>query len=281
MERAAELRDEALFKDPPPAKEDCPICFLPMPSNVICCISLPPATIFSVPIYDYAVANEELAGKATEVYYSCCGKSVCGGCVHSFAKCGNMRICPFCKAEDRYTYIDVVEELMKRVNVQDGGAMCELAKYYYHGLEGLQQDRTKAIELFTRAAKLGSSSAHHYLGVHYDKGGNLKKAKFHFEAAAMAGHELTRHNLASLEGKSGFVGRLRAMKHLMIGASSGCYTAMHFMQKAFEQGLISRDEIDSILTAYNNSCAEMRSEARDAYMRDFGDYRRKKPKLPH
>jgi hypothetical protein len=26
--RAAELRDEALFKDPP-AKEDCPICFLP------------------------------------------------------------------------------------------------------------------------------------------------------------------------------------------------------------------------------------------------------------
>jgi hypothetical protein len=57
-ERAAELRDKALFKDPPPAKEDCPICFLPMPSNVICCISLPPATTLSVPIYDYAVANE-------------------------------------------------------------------------------------------------------------------------------------------------------------------------------------------------------------------------------
>jgi hypothetical protein len=32
--RAAELRDEALFKDPPP-KEDCPICFLPMPFNLI------------------------------------------------------------------------------------------------------------------------------------------------------------------------------------------------------------------------------------------------------
>jgi sulfatase maturation enzyme AslB (radical SAM superfamily) len=31
-QRAAELRDEALFKDPP-AKEDCPICFLPMPMN--------------------------------------------------------------------------------------------------------------------------------------------------------------------------------------------------------------------------------------------------------
>ena len=51
------LRDNALFKDPP-AKEDCPICFLPMPGYLICCISLPPATISSVPIY--TVANEEL-----------------------------------------------------------------------------------------------------------------------------------------------------------------------------------------------------------------------------
>jgi hypothetical protein len=49
--RAAELRDEALFKDPP-AKEDCPICFLPMPAQLICCFSLPSATILSVPIYD-------------------------------------------------------------------------------------------------------------------------------------------------------------------------------------------------------------------------------------
>ena len=57
--RAAELRDEALFKDPPP-KEDCPICFLPMPAKLISCISLPPATLSSVPINDFAIANVEL-----------------------------------------------------------------------------------------------------------------------------------------------------------------------------------------------------------------------------
>jgi hypothetical protein len=57
--RAAELRDEALFKDPP-AKEDCPICFLPMPMKLISCVSLPPATISSVPIYDFGIANDEL-----------------------------------------------------------------------------------------------------------------------------------------------------------------------------------------------------------------------------
>jgi hypothetical protein len=68
--RAAELRDEALFKDPPP-KEDCPICFVTMPENLICCMSLPDATMSSVPINDFAVANVDLAKVETELYYSC------------------------------------------------------------------------------------------------------------------------------------------------------------------------------------------------------------------
>jgi hypothetical protein len=46
---------------------------------------------------------------------------------------------------------------------------------------------------------------------------------------------------------------------------------MHNLRILFEQGAISRESIDSTLTAYNNSCAEMRSEARDAYMRRFID----------
>ena len=74
-ERAAEIHDEALFKDPP-AKEDCPICFLPMPVKLISSFSLPPAAISSVPIYDYASANEELANMSMETYYECC---VCNG----------------------------------------------------------------------------------------------------------------------------------------------------------------------------------------------------------
>ena len=89
--RAAELHDEALFKDPPP-KEDCPICFLPMPVNLICCASLPPATLTSIPIHDFALANEELAKMETKHYYlKCCGKSICGRCVHSFVvRSGNI-----------------------------------------------------------------------------------------------------------------------------------------------------------------------------------------------
>jgi hypothetical protein len=81
-QRAAELSDEALFKDPPP-NEDCPICFLAMPKKLICCASLPEATIISVPIYDFAKANQELADNDLEGYYPCCGKNICRSCVHS------------------------------------------------------------------------------------------------------------------------------------------------------------------------------------------------------
>ena len=51
--------------------------------------------------------------------------------------------------------------------------------YYYHGQLGLQQDRARAMELWSQAAALGSSKAHFELGVVYKLGGDLKKAKFH------------------------------------------------------------------------------------------------------
>jgi hypothetical protein len=81
----------------------------------------------------------------------------------------------------------------------------------------------------------------------------------------MAGHEMARCNLGLIEGTSGNVER--AVKHWTIAASSGCYTAMHALRKFFEGGLVSRESIDSALTGYNNFCAELRSEARDAYIR--------------
>jgi hypothetical protein len=46
---------------------------------------------------------------------------------------------------------------------------------------------------------------------------------------------------------------------------------MHHLRILFEKGAVSRESIDSTLVAYNDSCAEVRSEARDAYMRRFID----------
>jgi TPR repeat protein len=266
-QRAAELHDEALFKDPP-TKEDCPICFIPMPQKLICCVSLPPATTSSVPIDDFVIANEELADQETEAYYPCCGKNICIGCVHSFAQSGNIGKCPFCNSDrSSKTEQEDVQVLMKRVEANDAASIYMMANDYYQGINGLQQDQTKAMELYARAANLGYSKAHSHLGVYYYEGRDLKKAKFHWEAAAMAGHEVARCNLGFMEAESRNMER--AFKHWMIAASAGESYAMHQLRTFFEQGAISRKTIDSTLKAYNNSCAEMRSEARDAYMRRF------------
>ena len=261
-QRAAELRDEALFKDPPP-KEDCPICFLPMPHQLIACVSLSPATITSVPIHDYSLANEGLANIGTEQYYSCCGKSICRGCLYSFGKSGNIMNCPYCKAEIAGKKNEEhVKELMKREVANDAGAILALGNSYYIGLIGLQQDQERAMELWKRAADLGYSHAHYNLGNEYRQGGDVKKAKFHYETAAMAGHEEARYILGIMEGKSGNIER--AVKHFRIAASAGSHLAMDNLLEIFKQGLLPRDFIESALTSYNNSCAEMRSESRDA-----------------
>jgi len=160
-----------------------------MPILLICCVLLPPATISSVPIYDFAIANTELASEGIGTCYPCCGKSICRGCVHSCIQSGNASKCPFCNADlGNKTEEEDNEDLMKRVEANDAATIYMLAGSYYQGLHGFQQDHTKAMELYARAAELGCSSAHNQLGNEYRKGGNMKKAKFHLEAAAMLGH---------------------------------------------------------------------------------------------
>jgi TPR repeat protein len=179
---------------------------------------------------------------------------------------GNMGKCPYCNARTGgQTNEEMIKELMKRVEANDAGAISALADCYCHGQLGLLQDRTKAIELWKQAAKLGDSAAHNQLGNAYCERGDLKTAKIHYEAAAMAGDEVARNNLGTMEIESGNMER--ALKHLMIAASAGHYDAMHNMLVAFNNGVVSRESIDSTLTAYNTSCAEMRSEARDACIR--------------
>jgi hypothetical protein len=68
-----------------------------------------------------------------------------------------------------------------------------------------------------------------------------------------------------MEFKSGNIDR--AIKHWTIAASAGQYDAMHELRTGFEQGYISRESIDSTMIAYNSSCVEMISKARDATIR--------------
>ena len=180
--------------------------------------------------------------------------------------------CPFCKADTfgktNEEEIEEIEEIMTRVEVNDAYSIYVLGSHYYHGKFGLLQDRERARELWKQAAALGSSKAHYNLGSIYREGGDLKKAKIHYEAASMAGHEVARNNLGRIEYT--FVGKEeRAVKHWMIAASAGHCDAMKNLLIAFNHVSASRATIDSSLTAYNNSCVEMRSEARDAAIREF------------
>jgi hypothetical protein len=149
-----------------------------------------------------------------------------------------------------------------RVEANDAIAMGMLASYYNHGQIGLQQDHNTVIELWTQSAHLGCSKAHISLSHEYNQQGDMKKAKFHLKAAAMAGHEVARLNLGCTEFKSG--DRERAVKHWTVAASAGEYMSMQFLLGEFKQGFVSRAIIDATLTAYNTSCAEMRSDSRDA-----------------
>jgi hypothetical protein len=79
----------------------------------------------------------------------------------------------------------------------------------------------------------------------------------------MAGNEVARNNLGEIEFDQ-FSNYDRAIKHWIIAASTGEYHAMDNLLAAVGKGMVSRDAIDVTLTAYNNACAEMRSEERDA-----------------
>jgi TPR repeat protein len=159
-----------------------------MPEKLISCASLPPATVSSIPIFDFADEHEGLAKMETVKYFSCCGKSICKGCDYSSYMSGNMK-CPYCNADrGNKTDGELVGEVMKRVKVNDAASIGVLANFYHNGRVGLQQDHNKAIELWIRAAELGWSKAHCYLAEVCDEG-DMKKAKFHLEAAAMAGNE--------------------------------------------------------------------------------------------
>ena len=94
------------------------------------------------------------------------------------------------------------------MEANDAASIYLLADYYNQGLHGLQQDQAKAMELYVRAADLGCSGAHCKLGgIYHLQRGELRKAKFYYEVAAMAGDENARFTLGIMEYESGNIER--------------------------------------------------------------------------
>ena len=241
LKHAAELHDEKLFKQPPPKDEDCPICFLCMP---------------------YLHTGRR--------YQACCGKVICSGCVYAplYDNQGNKvdnKKCPFCRTPWPESNEEIVKRYKKRVELNDPIAINNLGCNYRDGKCGYQQDYTKALELFHRAAELGYTEAYLNVGCAYKYGEgievDMEKANYYYELAAMRGNMIARHNLGSIELRSGNKGR--ALRHYMISARDGYADSLKMTQKMYNSGQATKDDYMKALQLYQEYLGEIKSPQRD------------------
>jgi len=235
--RAAELRDELLFRQPESSYlGDCPICCLPLPLD-----------------------------PKKSVSYFCCSKVICNGCnianvSREYKQKLNIR-CPFC----RHLYAKSEEEnerrRKKRFEANDPFALREAGRKHFG-----DGDYERAFEYWTKAADLGDANAHLKLAIMYVDGKGVEKDEekeiYHLEEAAIAGHPQPRKNLAFHEFKSGRVDN--AVKHLIIAANLGDDDSIQSLKTCYVRGHVSKHNFASALRAHQAAVDATKSPQRDA-----------------
>ena len=234
--RAAELRDEILFKQPESSHlGDCPICCLPLP-----------------------IDHKKFR------LMSCCSKHICIGCNIANQKReaeGKLQHkCPFCRKASPKTKDEINEQVKKRIEVNDPTAICRMGEKYQDA-----GDYKSAFEYFTRAADLGDVDAHHKLSFLYYCGHGVekdeKKDLHHTEQAAIGGHPEARHNLGCLEKEKGRVDR--AAKHLIIAAKLGCVRSLGAVKVLSKAGHVSEDDYVTALRGHQAAIDATKSPQRE------------------
>ncbi len=235
--RAAELRDELLFKQPKSTYlGDCPICCLPMPLDIL-----------------------------KSMIMVCCSKIICIGCDHANTKRQKeMRLktsCPFCRKLKPKTIEEQGKQNMERIEANDPNAM---------NWEGVEQhikgNHTTAFEYWTKAAKLGHAGAHFGLAILYETGRGVEKdngkAAHHAEAAAIAGQPEARHVLGCEEYHNDNAGR--AVKHFIIAAKQGYDRSIGALMEMCKGGFASKEDLAAALRAHQAAVDATKSPQREA-----------------
>ena len=165
-----------------------------------------------------------------QCFKSCCGKHICGGCIHAMVmeeirrgkKEEELGIFAYCRTPRESSVEEYMERNEKMMEKGNAMAFYVLAGCYANGLRGMPQDRAKAAELWLKAGELGCSVAYYSLGNAYDNGTGVdrdkKKAKHYYELAAMMGNIYAWHNLGCNEYNAG--NHERTYKHMIIAAKS-------------------------------------------------------------
>ena len=121
------------------------------------------------------------------------------------------------------------------------------------------------VEVWSEAAELGSIEALYFLGGLYDRGDVVQQDKskaIHFyEKAAMQGYAESRHNLGSFEGQKGNYDR--AMRHYIISTKMGDKVSLEIIKKFFMSGLSTKELYAEAQKGYRDVVEEMRSPDRE------------------
>ena len=240
--RAAELRDELLFKQPESThRGDCPICMIPLELDTT---------------------------KSTVM--SCCSKIICDGCAYANRirekEASLIPSCPFCREPRPNTDEECNKRNMKRVEAGDPVAICQ---------EGFEQcnkgDYISAFEYWSKAIEMGDVEAHFKLALLYHHGEgverDLGKEIYHMEEAAIGGHPEARYNLGSEEWKNG--NTERAVKHFIIAAKQGEDDSIKILLDVFKAGFVSKEDLADALRAHQAAVDATKSPQREEAHRFF------------
>ena len=236
--RAAELRDELLFKQPESScYGDCPLCMLPLPLDL---------------------------DKPKCSRMGCCSKLVCKGC----ARANHLRLheakleqrCPFCRKPTPKTEEEGFRQNMNRIKANDPVALHQQGVASF-----LKGDCIRAFRSLTKAAALGYAEAHYNLACLYHDGQGVEKDEskmmYHWEEAAIAGHPDARYNLGAYEW-SNYNNDERAVKHYVIAATQGHDESIKALMDLFRHGCVSKEELASALRAHQAAVEATKSPQR-------------------
>ena len=241
--RAADLRDEILFKQPEGIHfGDCPICFIPIPTG-----------------------TDEEGKLNTAAYHPCCSKMICNGCIYESRLQKTEQKCPFCRTPYPADDAEAERMLKKREAANDPFAIRGVA-----GRCWKEGNFSECFKYMNQAAKGGDMEAHQQLGHMYLQGEgveeDMKKAFYHWEEAAIGGHPIARMSLGVIEGDYGR--HDRQIKHFIIAANQGCGVAVEQLKMCYEEGHVSKHDFGEALRAYQRAVDATKSPQREAAKRN-------------
>ena len=239
-----ELKDVELF-GPLVPREECPICFVPMPRT-----------------------------ENANIYMNCCGKYTCIGCARTSIELAmkkrsdvaTMMKCAFCRSDMRGGEKKQIEMTMKRADSNDQEAMLQLANHLNAGSCELEVDDIASIRLVLQAAEGGHHLAIARLANFFFQGGsplpkNIERAIALAFAAAKLGY-ITAYTLLWLVFADKIDAESSAM-YIAFAAINGCSDSMEILNDLIEEGKVKQVDIDAVRREYEEALKVEWTEERE------------------